>query len=662
MLKNKSSAHFFCLLFLIHALILTLSAFLFRLYLMVSLPYAGFESMIYSLGWAFVFDFAVAIYTFLPLAAVISMATSKMSRSKGFNWIVTFLLSANAFICFFNLTSEYFFFQEFKDRFNFIAVDYLVYTQEVLNNIWESYPLVSIILVITVLVVALGLWLRKKLFSYQLTYAPKFSERVALLGSYAVVFIFCSYFVNEQIVLSKANAIETIISKNGFHSLFAAYRNNEINFDQFYSTMSSKDAASIVHDALENSHDEKNEDLKKEDEFSIIRNIKPLGLPRKLNVIVVLMESLSAKFLGSYGNTENITPNLDLLAHQGLFFKSMFSTGTRTVRGIEATMLSIPPTPGQSIVRRPGGTGIFNLGSVFEEQGYENKFIYGGRSFFDNMGPFFEGNGFEVIDHSSFRKDEISFSNAWGVADEDLFNKVISESDKSFRQGRHFFNFVLTTSNHRPYTFPENKIDLPSGGGRSAAVKYSDYAIGQFIRSAKSKSWFSDTVFVFISDHNASVGGSENIQPQDYLIPLIIYSPKYLKAEVNTIFSSQIDMAPTLLGLLNFPYQSRFFGRNLLEENSQEFVQRAFIATYQKVGYLTPDKLIILSPNQKIDFLDVASGVATLKKSEKRSLMTKELPLNEQLTVAYYKTASDWFNLHLLDNSKKFSTLINLRR
>jgi phosphoglycerol transferase MdoB-like AlkP superfamily enzyme len=159
-------------------------------------------------------------------------------------------------------------------------------------------------------------------------------------------------------------------------------------------------------------------------------------------------------------------------------------------------MLSIPPTPGQSIVRRPGGTGVFNLGTIFRSRHYTTSFIYGGYSVFDNMGAFFSGNGFETIDQANFPKKEIHFSNAWGVSDEDLFRQAIKKADLDHGQGKKFFQYILTTSNHRPFTYPEGKIDIPSHTNREGAVKYSDYAIGEFIREAQKKAWFKDTIFV----------------------------------------------------------------------------------------------------------------------------------------------------------------------
>ena len=134
-----------------------------------------------------------------------------------------------------------------------------------------------------------------------------------------------------------------------------------------------------------------------------------------------MVESLSAEYMGAFGDDRGWTPNLDDLAKRSLFFDNFYATGTRTVRGMEAVVLSVPPTPGRSIIKRPDCHDMFSSGFIFKEKGYENKFIYAGHGYFDNMNDFFSHNGFVMIDRTDMNSDEITFSNVWGVCDEDLF-------------------------------------------------------------------------------------------------------------------------------------------------------------------------------------------------------------------------------------------------
>ena len=155
----------------------------------------------------------------------------------------------------------------------------------------------------------------------------------------------------------------------------------------------------------------------------------------------------------------------------------------------------------------------------------------------------------------------------------------------------------MTTSNHRPYTYPEGKIDIPSKSGRDGAVKYSDYAIGYMIKRAEKEPWFKDTLFVIVADHCAGSARKVALPIKKYEIPLLIYSPSHVKpGEVDTL-AGQIDIAPTVMGILNFSYRTKFFGRDVLKPGMPG---RAFISTYQKMGYMKDGRLVVLDPKKQV--------------------------------------------------------------
>jgi phosphoglycerol transferase MdoB-like AlkP superfamily enzyme len=417
--------------------------------------------------------------------------------------------------------------------------------------------------------------------------------------------------------------MESEVAKDGLHTLFAAYFNNEIEFARFYPTLPDQQALTYTRALLLQD-----------------QNAKAPGEPQKLNVIVVSMESMSARYLKPYGDIKGITPVLSGLTQKGLFFHNVYATGSRTVRGLEAITLSVPPTPGQSILRRPKNENLFNIGTVFRNNGYHTQFLYGGYAWFDNMKYFFENNGFEVLDESHLKSSEVTFSNAWGVCDEDLFHMSLKQADAQSEAHQPFFQLIMTTSNHRPYTYPLGKIDIPPKTGRDGAVKYADYAIGQFLKEAESHPWYKDTVFVFIADHNASVAGRTEIPVEDYLIPMIFYSPGRIAPQVVSTLGSQIDFAPTLLSLLNIPVPSgRFFGHDLMTTKNE----RAFLATYQNVGLLKNGKLAILMPGKMYELEDLDSGFHPIHKVKGRwTADTFKDPLMMEL-VAVYQSASELF-------------------
>ncbi len=242
-------------------------------------------------------------------------------------------------------------------------------------------------------------------------------------------------------------------------------------------------------------------------------------------------------------------------------------------------------------------------------------------------------------DQSSVDDAAISFHNAWGMADEDLYRLALYEADTDHHAGKPFFLQLMTTSNHRPYTYPDGRIDIPSGRGRDGAVKYSDYAIGQFLAAARSKPWFANTLFVFVADHTAGSAGKEDLPVANYQIPLFIYAPGQLPAGEFSEVTSQIDLAPTLLGLLNMDYTSTFFGRNVLRPDHAP--GRALIGNYQHLGLFDGHDLAILSPQQRLRRHDDALGAS------RESQATATDPLLRR-TIAYYQGASYAFQQGLL--------------
>jgi len=299
---------------------------------------------------------------------------------------------------------------------------------------------------------------------------------------------------------------------------------------------------------------------------------------------------------------------------------------------MEALTLSIPPTPGRSLVKRPANAGLFSLGSVLQAKGYDTTFLYGGYGYFDNMNTFFSGNGFSVVDRASVAAQDVTFANAWGACDQDLLRWSLRAADEEHARGKPFHLFVMTTSNHRPYTYPEGCVDLPSkASGRRGAVKYTDFAIGEFLDEAAARPWFENTVFVIVADHCAGSAGRTEIPLARYHIPLLIYAPGgQIEAGRNSTLMSQMDYAPTLLGLLNWEYASRFFGQDVTRIDPGQ--GHALVGTYQLLGLLEGGNLTILEPKRRLS--SQAVNMQTL------SLTSQPIVEAAQLeTIAFYQSA-----------------------
>ena len=587
---------------------------------------------IFLLG--FFYDLVNASYFIIPLLLYLWLMPNKLFRKNWHRFILYGIFFLFTFGLLFNGVSEFFFWDEFNSRFNFIAVDYLVYTTEVIGNIRQSYPIELIIVVLLLLAGAIVYFVRP-IIKLAATHSIRFKKRTVWALCILLIPVVSFFTINNKLHRFSSNAFVNELSGNGLYELFAAYLNNELDYEQFYSKIDNAEAFKHIRELVKTQESE----FVSSDPFSIERKITNAGTEKKLNVVLISVESFSADFMQMYGNTENITPYLDSLAQHSLVFTNLYATGTRTVRGLEALSLCVPPTPGQSIVRRPNNENLFTLGKVFNAKGYESKYIYGGYGYFDNMNGYFSTNNYTVVDRSALKPEEIDYENIWGVADENLFTLALREIDKTVGTGKPVFAQVMTVSNHRPYTYPDGRIDIPSHTGREGAVKYTDYSINKFLKEARNKLWFDSTVFVIVADHCASSAGKTELPVNKYHIPMMIYSPANITPAKMERLMSQIDMGPTLLGLLNFSYTSKFYGYDIYQlEPGRE---RIFISTYQNLGFIHNGKMVQLDPQRKVNTYTPNFEDGSLTKVE-----------NDQATIdeaiAWYQAASYAFKNGLM--------------
>ena len=538
----------------------------------------------------------------------------------------------------FNAVSEYFFYNEFGVRYNFIAVDYLIYTTEVIGYIMESYPIIPLFTAIFV-VTGLATWWIYKKTKDSLLQLPNLVQKLTLLGVFAVLLGISLSFA-EKINLKKGNIFQQEIAANGMVKFYEAFSNNTLDFFTFYPTVDQKTA-------------EKNT-LLPLGTTTLNRTITSDKPELQKNVVLISIESLSAAYMKAYGYEESVTPFLDQLAQKSLFFTNLYATGNRTVRGLEALTLCIPPTAGESVIKREKeNKNKFTTGSVFKSKGYSVKYLYGGYSYFDNMKDFYGGNGYEIVDRDNFTPEEITFANVWGVCDEDMAKKAISEMNKDYKAGKPFFHHWMTVSNHRTFTYPEGKIDIPADSkSRKGGVKYTDYSIMKFFEMAQKQPWFKNTVFVIVADHCSSSAGKTELPMDKYRIPAMIYAPEFVAPQKFSQVTSQIDVMPTVLGLLNFKYQSKFLGQDVFSKN---FVPRAYIATYQDLGFIKDNYLTVISPTKNIKQYQLVQKPNTNTTTEFNIYYTENLlqdnPRKDLVnqTIATYQSTSFWLKNKMLD-------------
>lgn len=569
------------------------------------------------------YDAVSITYLLIPFVVYLTLVPSRIFHTKLHRILGRACLLATLFLLAFGASAEWFFWEEFDVRFNFIAVDYLIYTTEVVANIRESYPLHLLLpaLLVVAFLISRFLTHTKTYRAYEQSGAP-FLSRLAVLGLFLTLPAASWFFVDGRTWQRPANPYDAELSSNGRYSFGEAFWANELPYPDFYPCIDRALAWEHVREYLPQAQ--------ATEHHRLLRHIKRTRPESDYNVVLLTVESLSAKYLGHFGNLDHLTPSLDAIAERSVVFERCFATGTRTIRGMEALTLSIPPTPGSSVVKRKNIENLGTIASLLEQDAYDSVFLYGGDGYFDNMNAFFGSNGFRIVDQKSQPDSRVSFSNAWGVCDEDLYSWSLEEADRAHEAGRPFFHFIMSVSNHRPYTFPEGRIDTPQGR-RASAVQYTDFSIGKFLKDAEIHPWFRDTIFVVVADHCASSAGRTTLPVEKYHIPLFFYAPGLLPSRRIETLASQIDVVPSILGLLGKEYDSAFYGRDLFDVGSTQ-KPMAFIGTYQKLGFLTPDWLTVLTPRSDpeafaIDLNRISQTAAPLR------------PDHTAAAISFYQTA-----------------------
>ncbi|MCD6292498.1 MAG: sulfatase-like hydrolase/transferase [Deltaproteobacteria bacterium] len=291
------------------------------------------------------------------------------------------------------------------------------------------------------------------------------------------------------------------------------------------------------------------------------------------NVVVIMMESFSAQYIGALGNPHGISPEFDRLAEKGVLFDHFFSNGTHTHQGIFAALAGFPNLPGfETLMQQPqGATGFSGLAELLRKRDYQSLYTYNGDFAWDNQEGFFRNQGMtNFIGRFDYKNPEF-IDPTWGVSDNDMFNRAHQELE-NLAPDKPFFAILQTLSNHLPFTIPEPlPITKVSGqgllDGHLTAMRYADWALGQFFAQAKNSAYFAETLFVLLGDHGFCVPQQlTDIELLRFHIPLLLLAPGLQKqyGPRRSTIGTQVDLVPTIMGLLNKPFTHHCWGRNLL--------------------------------------------------------------------------------------------------
>jgi len=552
-------------------------------------------------------DLWVAAWCVLPWVVYLALLPERLWQARWQKVALGAALAAALYGALFAAAAEWFFFEEFDSRFNFVAVDYLIYPTEVVTNIWQSYPTGKILVAIAAIVAALLLGLRSRLSCAWERPTP-LAGRLAVLcahgGLLALLALSCS---PRTLIDHSPDRVVRELTSNGTYAFGEALLGLDAPYAGLYATR----GESENHRRLEALLREPASAPVALATGSSARAIRALSPARPWNVVLLLEESFGSEFVGALhpGNDDGLTPEFDALAAEGVLFTQAFATGNRTIRAIEATTSSLPPLPGAPVVQRRGARDLFTLPGVLGAAGYQTLFVYGGRALFDGMGPYLAANGMQrIVEQSDFPKGE--FSTAWGVSDQAILDRSLIEMEAMEAIGKPFFAMILSVSNHRPYAYPPGTIEpLPGLKRRQNVVRYADWAIGRFFRAAREKSFFDHTLFVVMGDHGARVYGAASIPLASYQVPILMIAPGILPAgsRIDTLASS-LDVPPTILSILGLAYDSRFFGHDILHTAPED--GRALLVHNGDIALMRNGRIAILGLRQQTAVFEVdrASG------------------------------------------------------
>ncbi|MCM2268884.1 MAG: sulfatase-like hydrolase/transferase [Thermoanaerobaculia bacterium] len=549
---------------------------------------ASFAAWLRTLCFGALADLQAAAWVVLPLAIYVALFPQRWFGSRWHRRLLTGGLGAAYFVFYFAAVAEAFFFAEFDSRFNFVAVDYLMYPTEVGKNLSESYPLPAILAGVGALAGATLVAGRRQLRA-AFSRPAGVGQRTAGAIGFALVAVLLTWALPPSQWRAADDRAINEIAANGWGSFARALAGSNATYEGLYATAPPQSVYARLRKLLA-------EPAAAPATFhadSVERQVATSEPERRWNVVVVLEESFGAEFVGAlHPRPSSLTPRFDALAGEGVLWTRAYSTGNRTVRAIEATTASLPPLPGVSVVRRPQSVNLFTLPNVLREHGYQTLFVYGGRALFDGMGRYLSRNGVErIVEQSDFPAG--TFATAWGVADEAIFDRALAEMDAMETTGRPFYSLVLSVSNHRPYEFPEGELKADPGlRRRENAVRYADHALGRFVDSARSHAFFDHTLFVLMGDHGARVYGAAEIPLASYEVPILFFAPHLLSPGRIETLASSLDVPPSILALLGFDYESRFFGHDLFSIEPRD--GRALMTHNNEIALLRGSRIAVL--------------------------------------------------------------------
>lgn len=474
-------------------------------------------------------------------------------------------------LLFFLEITNYFFYDEFQTRLNYLVFEYIKYPDEVLSMLWFSYKFVFLLSIVFLTLFLIFIF-KKVIFDF--SYNRVFYK--LLVYPLIVIFLFIgirssldSSTPNPSFYSHSNSVIVNDITNNSLFSLFyAAYslkKDKKINFGK-----KEKETLISIENKIISTHS------------------------KKKHLTLIALESFGKSYVGVLGGTPT-SPFFDKMSKDGLFMSNMYSSSSRSNRGFEAILSSAYPLSSATYLKLPKSQKDFwTIAKELKENDYETIFLYGGDSKFDNMKSFALSNGFDkVIDLYNFDSSIKKYT--WGVSDEELYKKASSILKNAKKPT---FLFIFSLSSHKPFDYPSENIELYKEESKESfanSIKYADFALNSFYESLKKTNYFNDSVFAVVADHNAHMFGKELIPVSEFRIPALIIAKDIVKKEIIGV-SHQVDLAPTLLDAMGITTTTPSQGNNLFIVKQSQ----ALLVHRKAYAYITDDAYAIFQKNAKM--------------------------------------------------------------
>ena len=585
-------------IFLFGLIFLTISRFFLSMW--------NFDRVTNVNGWSEIFisglrvDIATLSYLFVIPALITCLMINYKNLKKIWLFFLRIWIVLSIWLLVFMEVVTPSFILEYDVRPNRLFVEYLMYPSELMNMLLSGY---KIELTIVTLLSSLTLYFSWKGSAVVLNepampvwyWRPLLAILVLLLGVMGARSSLGHRPLNPAMVAFSIDPLMNDLTLNSTYSMLFAVKQlqNEDDAFKYYGQMDEDEVINLVRDST-------NLGLNKyfSKEFPTMASHKSSYRGQKKNLVILLQESLGARYVGKLGGLP-LTPNIDKLMEEGWNFTNVYATGTRSVRGIEAIITGFSPTPARSVVKLgKSQSGFFSIAHLLKKNGYHTQFIYGGESHFDNMKSFFLGNGFDDMqDFGTFQ--EPTFVGSWGASDEDLYAKAHLQFSVLHEQRKPFFSLVFTTSNHTPFDYPDGRIELYNQPKetRENAAKYSDYALGKFFENAKKSAYWADTIFLIVADHDSRAYGDQLVPIKHFHIPAVIVGSDIIHRQ-DTRLASQIDLPQTLLSLIGVDSDNPMIGHDLTQEIPQVKL-RAMMQFYKNFAWMDgQNNVVVLQPEK----------------------------------------------------------------